>query len=72
MRSEEGQLYGATCQQWGVDPGAILEDDVLAYNLRVGLTVAMAATEREDEGTDHAGLIDQTRRAGAAIRSHLG
>ena len=41
VSSEEGRLYAATCEKWGVDPGAIIEDDVLAINLRVGLASAM-------------------------------
>lgn len=46
--SEEGRLYAATCERWGVDPGAILDDDVLAINLRVGLARAMIQEPESD------------------------
>jgi hypothetical protein len=38
--SDEGRLYATTCERWGIDPGAILDDDVLAYNLRLALVMA--------------------------------
>ena len=71
VSSDEGRMYGATCERWGVDPGAIFDDDVLAYNMRVGLILAMAPG-RDDEGSDHAALIEQTRRAGEEMRARIG
>ena len=38
--SDSGKVYGRTCRQFGVDPGAVLDDDVMAANLRVALAVA--------------------------------
>ena len=62
--SEEGKLYGATCARWGIDPGAIFDDDVLAYNLRLGLIGAMHEDETTDEAANHQALVDRALAAG--------
>lgn len=63
--SEEGRLYAATCERWGVDPGAILDDDVLAINLRVGLAKTMIpeADETLDPGAAARAGGEKIRRA---------
>ena len=40
--SEHGKLYGRVCERYGLDPAAHLDDDVMAYNLRVALLTAEA------------------------------
>jgi hypothetical protein len=48
--SDAGKLYGRTCERYGVDPGAVLDDEVLGVNLRVVLAVSdSAAAEPESE-----------------------
>lgn len=51
VSSDEGRLYARTCQTWGTDPAAFLEpvDDVLAYNLRVGLMFRLDAKAPPEE-----------------------
>jgi hypothetical protein len=48
--SNAGKLYGRSCERYGVDPAAFLDDDVLAANLRVALALGdMEAVEPESE-----------------------
>lgn len=49
VQSDAGALYRMSCERFGVDPGAVLEDDVLGYNLRVGLLVASLDTEEDPQ-----------------------
>jgi hypothetical protein len=69
--SDAGRTYANVCERWGLDPGAPLEsiDDVLAYNLRVGLMVARSEEVSEPESDD---LVERARRAGAEIRKRMG
>ena len=69
--SEAGKAFARVEDRWGRDPAAALEpiDDVLAHNLRAAFVVTLA--ENEDE-TDHAALVEQTKRAGEAIRGRIG
>lgn len=59
--SDQGKLAALACDRWGVDPATLVDDDVLGFNLRVGLAAALrdADEEREptsvDEGWDRAG-----------------
>ena len=64
--SDEGRLYAATCERWGIDPGAILDDDVLAINLRIGLAKAMTP---ESEGDSDPGAA--ARAGGEKVRRAL-
>ena len=66
--SEEGRLYAATCDRWGIDPGAILDDDVRAINLRVGLAKTMLP-ESKDDSDHHPG--EAARAGGEKIRRAL-
>ena len=55
--SPQGQTYALVCDRWGVDPAAAIGDDVLAYNLRAALMLAMPANrepldEHEQAGQD--------------------
>jgi hypothetical protein len=48
--SNAGLLYGRSCERYGVDPAAFLDDDVLALNLRVALALGdVDAVEPESE-----------------------
>lgn len=47
--SDAGKVYGRTCQRYGIDPGAALEDDVMAYNLNLAL---LLGDTDEDEPED--------------------
>jgi hypothetical protein len=40
--SEEGRLYAVTCERFGVDPGAIFSDDVIAINARVAFAKVLS------------------------------
>jgi hypothetical protein len=69
-----GTLYGRVCEKWGRDPAAFLEpvDDVLAFDFRAALTLAMAAEDAEDEpdeATKHHRLVTRAREASAELRS---
>ena len=46
--SEEGRLYAVTCERFGVDPGAIFSDDVMAINARVAFAKVLSEV-REPE-----------------------
>jgi hypothetical protein len=47
--SDAGKIYGRTCERYGVDPGAVLDDDVLALNLRVALVLSDIDEDEPDE-----------------------
>lgn len=70
--SEAGKAFARIEDRWGRDPAAALEpiDDVLAHNLRAAFIVTLA--EDKDESTEHADLVEQTQKAGEAIRSRIG
>lgn len=65
--SSTGKVYGRSCERYGVDPGAILTDDVLAFNLRVALALSdlpEASEEAPNERTDvrgNPGLYEQMK-----------
>lgn len=46
------------CQDWGVDPGSLLDDEVLAMNLRAGLSWLL---RQDTEPDDHHAAFDATR-----------
>lgn len=48
--SDAGKVYGRTCQRFGVDPAAGLDDDVMAYNLRVALLVSDVEPDDDEPG----------------------
>ena len=50
--SEEGRLYAVTCERFGVDPGAIFADDVMAINARVAFAKVLSE-EAEPEPEEH-------------------
>lgn len=71
--SEAGRLYGASCDRWGVDPGGIFDDDVLAYNFRLGLAGAMAAEAAEaDEPEETDADVARKHIDGMARAHHYG
>jgi hypothetical protein len=47
--SDAGKVYGRTCARFGVDPGAVLDDDVMAANLRVALVLGDLEPEAEPD-----------------------
>lgn len=50
--SEQGRLYAVTCERFGVDPGAIFSDDVMAINARIAFAKVLSDVpepEREPE-----------------------
>ena len=53
--SPQGQTYALVCDRWGVDPAAAITDDVLAYNLRAALMLAMPARREAVDEWDEAG-----------------
>ena len=70
--SEAGKAFARIEDRWGRDPAAALEpiDDVLAHNLRAAFIVTLA--EDADESDDHTSLVEQTQKAGEAIRGRIG
>lgn len=62
--SQTGLMYARICDRWGLDPGAPLEeiDDVLAFNLRGALALAMREkTEDDGDPTGHRAFAEQAR-----------
>jgi len=56
--SEQGKLAAAICDRWHVDPGALLADDVLGFNLRIGLGMIVPPAPEPttaEEGWEEAG-----------------
>ena len=51
-RSDNGRFYADVCERFGVDPGAAIDDDVLAFQLRAAL--AVMAAKRADDNPDRA------------------
>ncbi len=41
--SDAGRLFGRSCVEYGVDPAASIDDDVLAANLRIAMLAVAAA-----------------------------
>lgn len=66
--SAAGKTFARIEERFGRDPAASLEpiDDVLAHNLRAAFLLTLA--EESEEEDEHHKLIEQTRKAGAAIR----
>lgn len=48
--SPQGRLYAQVCERYGVDPGAVFDDDVAAFNLRLGLIVTAPEVEETSPG----------------------
>ena len=69
--SDAGKAFARIEDRWGRDPAAALEpiDDVLAHNLRAAFIITLA---EDGESDDHAGRVEQTQKAGEAIRSRIG
>jgi N-acyl-D-aspartate/D-glutamate deacylase len=60
--SEEGKTFARIEQQYGRDPAAFLDDEVLAHNLRAAFLVTLSKDVPEDDPVEH------TRQAGEQIR----
>jgi len=67
VSSDEGKTYGRVCKDWGVDPGAVFDDDVLAYNLRLGLSVSLHMDDVPDDEADRLELVAAYDRIGAEL-----
>jgi len=65
--SDQGRLFGKVCERWGVDPGSFLEDDVLGFNLRLGLGLADRGEPEPEPTTADEGW----ERAGDALRREV-
>jgi hypothetical protein len=78
--SSGGLMYAKVCERWGRDPAAWLEaeDDVLAHNLRLGLTLRLAedAAAESDEGVGedqrHRRMVKAAREAVGRVRAMTG
>jgi hypothetical protein len=70
-----GELYARACERYAVDPAAVLTDDYLAAQFRVGAgVVATRAERKEREETDEAATdpFAAARQQGAALRAAMG
>jgi hypothetical protein len=63
--SPGGLNYARVCDAWRLDPGAGIEDDVLAYNLRAALIGVLNANAPKPDAPDP---FEQTRKMGQAMR----
>ena len=68
--SEEGRLYAVACERWGVDPGAIFSDDVMAINARVAFAKVLSEVS-EPSTDDHGAMVEQAQAGGDRIRRAL-
>lgn len=61
--SQTGKMYGHVCERYGVDPGEILEDDVLAFNLRAAIALATLPEiePEQSEGFTNPDLYEQMK-----------
>ena len=58
VRSDDGQFYAAVCDRYGVDPGAITDDEHLAFNIRAGLLHVEAKRRKAlSENTTQGGIV---------------
>jgi hypothetical protein len=64
--SKDGKLYRDICERFGVDPGAALDDDVMAYQLRVALAISHRAEPTDATQPDP---FEETRRAAEKVRA---
>lgn len=68
--SDEGRVFAAIADRWGVDPGVVFpDDDVLAWNLRGALMVGISRGRSANEDPDFAtkyGADEGWAEAGAA------
>lgn len=61
--SSTGRAFGQTCERYGVDPGSVLDDDVLAFNLRAALAIATTPEETQDPSVrGNPGLYEEMKR----------
>ena len=53
--SRSGKVYAATCERFGVDPAAILDedDDVIALSFRTALMYSLMGDREEAEAVEH-------------------
>lgn len=65
--SNAGRLYGRSCERYGIDPAADIEDDVLAANLRLALMLTDVPDEAEEAPRDAVRSADQARAAWEGI-----
>jgi hypothetical protein len=61
-----GKTYGVVCSQWGIDPAAGIDDDVLAFNLRAALTLRM--NEKPPDEAPVTDPFEETRKAAEKVR----
>lgn len=40
IASPDGRLYRSVCANYGIDPGAVFDDEALAFQMRAGLMYA--------------------------------
>ena len=59
--SEEGRLYAVTCERFGVDPGAIFSDDVMAINARVAFAKVLSEAEECLKAMGTPIMVEQAR-----------
>lgn len=69
--SEAGQVYARIEQQFGRDPAAFLEDDLLAHNLRAALLYSMAPKTSEEAKDEVKALAERARTKGAQVRGMI-
>ena len=53
-RSNTGKFYAGVCEKYGVDPGAAIDDDVVAFQLRAALAVVSSQDAKAEENPDAA------------------
>lgn len=72
--SRAGKVYRDVCERFGVDPGRPLDDDFMAYQLRLALALAHPSEDvaEEEEQSDGAATLRESQRKVAELRAELG
>ncbi len=65
--SPAGQTYGVACREWGVDPGAAFDDEILGYNLQLALLMGRPQDD-EPEAVEGAKVVTDLDKQIAEMR----
>ena len=70
-----GTLYARACERYAVDPAAVLDDDFLAAQYRVGAGIVATREERKEREEQAEATSDPfaaAREQGNALRAAMG
>lgn len=62
-------LYAQACERFGVDPGAVFDDDFLAAQYRIAAAVLASRAPETPVAVSDAAPFDEAREAGRKLRA---